>query len=93
MTYLSKDEIHNRLSQIPRYMDDDNDGLIPIRDVRRVIDQIRGVDIVHCKHCKKCETLDDGVSFECMDTEMVYYAPTYDVETYFCADGERRDSE
>ena len=47
--------------------------------------------VVRCRECRHCRLLNDGVSFECKELEMDFYAPQYDAATYYCADGERRD--
>ena len=68
----------------------------------RVIEGLHAVDavqVVFCKDCEFCnpiycnqvgEAVYDG-SFECGDTEIQYYAPDYHMDTYYCADGKRRD--
>lgn len=52
---------------------------------------VDAVQVVRCKDCQHCRLLNDGISFECMEQEVDYYAPTYDAATYYCADGKRRD--
>lgn len=51
------------------------------------------VPVVRCKSCKYCQILSDGHSFRCYSWDMDLYAPQYDAETFYCADGERRESE
>lgn len=60
--------------------------------------------IVLCKDCEHCFELDgkdpmtpysgkgDG-SFYCQEWDMDLYAPHYHADTYFCANGKRRDEE
>lgn len=48
------------------------------------------IDVVRCKDCEHCRLLNDGISFECMELEMDFYAPHYSAATYYCADGKRR---
>ena len=60
---------------------------------------VKAVPVVFCKDCEYCQPLyckPDGTaasdgSFRCGDTEIEYYAPDYNMDSYFCADGKRRD--
>ena len=58
------------------------------------------VPVVHCKDCEYCNPLyfdpngnyaGDG-SFTCGETEIDYYAPDYHMDTFYCADGKRREA-
>ena len=49
------------------------------------------VSVVRCVDCKHCTLLNDGKSFDCAAWEMDFYAPRYSAQTYYCADGERRE--
>ena len=72
------------------------------QDAERRIVELPAVDaapVVRCKDCEYCKPLycnPDGAaagdgSFECGDTEIQYYAPSYHMNTHYCADGKRRD--
>jgi len=54
---------------------------------------VDAVPVVRCKCCKHCHILSDGHSFRCYSWDMDLYAPQYDAATFYCADGERRESE
>ena len=49
------------------------------------------VPVVRCHACEKCTLLQDGIGFYCQSWDTDFYAPHYDVATYYCADGKRRD--
>lgn len=49
------------------------------------------VTVVRCRDCRKGIVWKDGHSFTCHENELDYYAPHYDADTFFCADGERRE--
>lgn len=64
--------------------------------IRSRLEQVAAIDavsVIRCKHCKHCRLLNDGVSFECKEWEMDFYAPRYDASTYYCGDGKRRETD
>jgi len=78
------------------------DALLALRTARTMVALCTRLDVTHvvyCKDCVSCQPLyckPDGTaasdgSFRCGDTEIEYYAPDYNMETYYCADGKRRD--
>ena len=70
-----------------------------MENVRKTSDR---VDVVRCKYCMNCFDLGrtdpmtpysgrgDG-SFYCLGWDMELCAPYYSAETFFCADGKRRE--
>lgn len=54
---------------------------------------IDAIPITRCKDCRHCRVLGDGHSFECVNNDIEYYAPTYDAATYYCADAELKDDD
>ena len=71
----------NDLAYVPAYA----------RKALKYIPAVDAVPVIRCKDCRYCRLLNDGISFECAAWDMDFYAPHYSAETYYCADGERRD--
>ena len=46
---------------------------------------------MRCRHCDNCRLLNDGISFECKEWGMDFYAPHYTADTFFCADAKPRE--
>ena len=69
----------------------DNLGGRSVCDLLREWHSGRIVAVVRCKDCKRCRLLKEVPGFACAKHEMVFYAPYYSAETYFCADGEPRE--
>lgn len=67
--------------------------IIEVSDMIRMIEDAPSVDaepVIRCKHCAHCVPLQDGKSFYCKSSEMEFYAPYYDMATYFCGDREAK---
>lgn len=95
MALIEQKDLFAKLSQIPHYADEENDVLVPLREIKRLVEQMPAVDavqIVRCWACENCTLLADGVGFYCKEWHTDFYAPRYDVATYFCGDGKRRDA-
>ena len=54
------------------------------------VPSVDAVEVVRCHACEKCTLLEDGIGFHCQAWDTEFYAPHYDVATYYCADGKRR---
>ena len=50
------------------------------------------VPVIRCHACQHCTLLADGIGFHCNECDMDFYAPHYDVATYYCGDGKRRNT-
>ena len=59
---------------------------------------VRCADCVHCFDLKETDPMtpysgDGDGAFYCTSFDMDFYPPHYRAESFYCADGERRDSE
>lgn len=66
----------------------EEDGAVGMINVEHTSER---VSVVRCVDCKYCILLSDGQGFYCGARDVDLYAPRYSAETYYCADGERRD--
>lgn len=90
-----------RAGRFLKAQDDKRSAAHVVGKIIEHIDNMPAVDavpVVFCKDCEYCHplycTIDgspagDG-SFSCGESDMDYYAPSYHMDTYYCADGKRR---
>ena len=64
-----------------------------IRSLIEKVPAVDAVEVVFCRYCARCKVYGDGHSFYCMENHIDYYAPAYDADTFFCAEGKRRQND
>ena len=58
-----------------------------------MVPETKAVDVVRCVDCVHCKLYRRGTDFYCEEFGMDFYAARYDVNTWYCGDGERRPAE